>query len=231
MPTKLVWTILGVIAIGLLIKLVTKQPAEQATASSPAASVSAPNPPPPTSPNAGDMEPGEVRPGPTADTLRVQPFGPGPAKIISKNYRVPTHRDDARITRTDDGGTRFEQAIALAGRLHDESAAPEDDVQILDAILGFYRLVYRSNPVAGENIEVMRALTGKNPHKISVFPSDHPDLNKEGELLDRWGSPYYFHALSATRMDIWSAGPDGKRNTGDDLKLLPPTEAAAGNGS
>lgn len=164
------------------------------------------------------MQPGEVRPGPDPGTLIVQPFQPDPPKTISADYRVPTHRDDARITRNSDGSVVFEQAIELAHQLHSAENQPLDDLQILDAILGFYRLVYRSNPV-GENLEVLAALTGKNPHKIVVFPSDHPSFNASGELLDRWGTPYFFHALSGTRLDILSPGPDKKRNTRDDIKL------------
>jgi len=172
----------------------------------------------PGNPTSG-MKPGEVRPGEKPGTLVVQPFQPGPPKTISSNYRVPSHRDDARITKRNDGAVIFEQAIDLARQLHTEAVGPEEDVQILDAILRFYRLVYNTNPVAGENFEVIGALTGENPHKIVVFPADHPDINDAGELNDRWGTPYYFHALSGTQLDIWSAGPDRKRNTRDDLKL------------
>ena len=113
----------------------------------------------------------------------------------------------------------FEQAIALARQLHSNEVQPAEDVQILNAILAYYRLVYSTNPVAGENLEVIAALTGKNEHKIVVFPPDHPDINDSGELLDRWGRPYFFHALSGTKLDILSHGPDGKRGTPDDISL------------
>ena len=52
----------------------------------------------------GKLKPGEVRPGEKPGTLVVQPFQPGGPKTISANYRVPSHRDDARITRGDDAG-------------------------------------------------------------------------------------------------------------------------------
>ena len=104
-------------------------------------------------------------------------------------------------------------------QLHDPACEPAEDLRLLDAILGFYRLVYQSNPVAGENIDVATALVGNNPHKIVVFPDDHPALDARGQINDRWGTPYFFHAESATKLDIWSAGPDGERGTNDDLKL------------
>ncbi|MFP6872531.1 MAG: hypothetical protein VCA55_03395 [Verrucomicrobiales bacterium] len=165
------------------------------------------------------MKPGQTRPGTRPGTVIVQPFQPGPAKEISIHYRVPPHRDDARVTRTDDGRIIFEQAIDLARKLHNKDIPAEEDVQILDAIFGYYRLVNRSNPVAGENFEVINSLAGKNRHRIVVFPLDHPDLDNHGNLLDRWGSPYFFHAISATQLDIQSAGPDRKRGSADDLKL------------
>ena len=80
-------------------------------------------------------------------------------------------------------------------------------------------MMNKSNPVAGENFEVINSLMGKNKQSIVVFPTNHPDLDEDGNLLDRWGTPYFFHALSATLLDIQSAGPDRQRGSTDDLKL------------
>lgn len=168
---------------------------------------------------ASGMRPGETRPGSRPDTIIVQPVTPGPPKEIKANYRVPTPDEDPRIDRTEDGELVFNDAITMARHLHDPAAAPEEDVEILEAIIGYYRMVYSMNPVAGENADVLYALTGNNPQNIVVFPDDHPDLSANGELLDRWGNPYFFHALSRTSMDIWSSGTDGKLGTADDVKL------------
>ena len=165
------------------------------------------------------LQPGQARPGNRPGTVIVQPFQPGPPKEILSNYRVPSHRDDARITRTDDGRIIFEQAIDLAHKLHASDTPAEEDVQILDAILGYYRMMYKSNPVAGENFEVINTLAGKNRQGVVVFPINHPDLDEQGNLLDRWGTPYFFHAISATKLDIQSAGPDRERGSDDDIKL------------
>ena len=165
------------------------------------------------------LQPGETRPGKTPGTVLVQPFQPGPPKEISRNYRVPTHLDDARISRTEDGRIIFEQAIELANKLHSTNTPFEEDVHILDSILGYYRMIYNSNPVAGENFEVINCLTGKNRQKVVVFPINHPDLDDQGNLVDRWGTPYFFHAISATQLDIQSAGPDRERGSQDDIKL------------
>jgi hypothetical protein len=169
--------------------------------------------------NPSRMQPGQTRPGSLPGTVIVQPFQPVPPKEISSNYRVPPHHEDARVTRTNDGRIIFEQAINLARQLHSKDIPAEEDIQILNAILGYYRMMNKSNPVAGENFEVINSLMGKNKHNVVVFPMNHPDIDTDGNLLDRWGTPYFFHAISATLLDIQSAGPDRHRGSSDDLKL------------
>jgi hypothetical protein len=164
------------------------------------------------------LKPGEVVPGTRPDTLIVQPMQPGPPKEIKRHYTVPTPEEDPRIDRTEDGKLLFNQPIEMARQLHDPASAPFEDLQILDGVLRYYKLMYRQNPV-GENFEIMRALMGENQHQMVVFPPDHPSLNAAGELVDRWGNPYFFHSISAEVMDIQSAGPDGKIGSIDDLSL------------
>jgi len=40
-------------------------------------------------------------------------------------------------------------------------------------------------------------------------------------LIDRWGTPYFFHVLSNTGMEIRSAGQDGEFYTEDDAISSP----------
>ena len=54
---------------------------------------------------------------------------------------------------------------------------------------------------------------GKAPHRAFGKVS----RNERGELTDAWGTPYFFHQLSGTEMEIHSAGPDRRMFTGDDL--------------
>ena len=44
-------------------------------------------------------------------------------------------------------------------------------------------------------------------------------VNEKGELVDPWGTPYFFHQLSAMEMEIRSAGPDRIMWTEDDLVI------------
>jgi hypothetical protein len=45
----------------------------------------------------------------------------------------------------------------------------------------------------------------------------HVCLNARGQLVDRWGSPLFFHVRDVSRIDLRSAGPDREMWTADDL--------------
>jgi hypothetical protein len=75
------------------------------------------------------------------------------------------------------------------------------------------------NPV-GTNPEITVALNGQNPRQIQFLnPEDGLRVNSKGELVDSWGTPFFFHQLSANEMEIHSAGPDRTMWTGDDLVI------------
>lgn len=77
------------------------------------------------------------------------------------------------------------------------------------------------NPI-GENAEITAALMGENRLGLALIPRGHRALNERGELCDRWGTPFRFHQLSGTQMEVRSAGPDRKFATEDDAMLTPP---------
>ena len=78
---------------------------------------------------------------------------------------------------------------------------------------------FGGNPV-GTNREITRALNGDNPgHVVFLKAEDGMRLNENGELVDNWGTPFFFHQLSGVEMEIHSAGPDRKMWTPDDLVI------------
>jgi hypothetical protein len=80
-----------------------------------------------------------------------------------------------------------------------------------------YGTMFGGNPV-GINSEITSQLSGKNPKHISFINADAGmRVNANGELIDPWGTPYFFHQLSGTDMEIHSAGPDRILWTADDL--------------
>ena len=80
-----------------------------------------------------------------------------------------------------------------------------------------YGSMFGGNPV-GSNSEITKALNGGNAKEVK-FLSEESGLriNGRGELVDYWGTPFFFHQLSGTEMEIRSAGPDKKLWTADDL--------------
>jgi hypothetical protein len=96
---------------------------------------------------------------------------------------------------------------------------PETVLENMRSVFRQYSDRFGGNPV-GTNLEITRALNGKNPGKVVFLkPEDGMRVNDRGELIDNWGTPFFFHQLSGTVMEIHSAGPDRKMWTSDDLVI------------
>jgi hypothetical protein len=74
-----------------------------------------------------------------------------------------------------------------------------------------------TRPALGTNEEITRALTDRRTLEDSAIPPSHPAI-ASGQLVDRWGSPWFFHQQSSGVIEVRSAGPDRKLFTADDLK-------------
>jgi hypothetical protein len=110
----------------------------------------------------------------------------------------------------------------LADELNSPRTTIQRDLQILNGILLAWQTNFheQGNPV-GDNAAITAALSGTNPLNFQFIRRDHPAINAHGELCDRWGTPFFFHALSGTRMELRSAGPDRQMYTDDDLVFTP----------
>jgi hypothetical protein len=95
---------------------------------------------------------------------------------------------------------------------------PEGRAEVESVRLMFrdYRTRMGENPV-GTNAEIMKAVMGGNPVNARLGPPEGQSLNEQGELVDKWGTPYFFHQMSKDHMEIRSAGPDRKMWTSDDV--------------
>lgn len=91
-----------------------------------------------------------------------------------------------------------------------------DAIDNLDFCLRDYRAANGGNPV-GTNPEIAAALAGDNPRQVKLPLPDGSTLNDRGELCDPWGTPWFFHQLSGTKMEIRSAGPDRVLHNADDI--------------
>lgn len=104
--------------------------------------------------------------------------------------------------------------------LNAASGTIQNDARLLQEVFVQWQTNFsgKGNPV-GTNAEITAALTGKNSLQLDLIPRDHPAINVRGELCDRWGTPFRFHQLSGTNMQIISAGPDRDFATADDVAV------------
>jgi hypothetical protein len=79
-----------------------------------------------------------------------------------------------------------------------------------------YHAAFGENPV-GTNPEITAALSGKNPKSVNFVAESGLRVNANGEMLDGYGTPFFFHQISGQEMEIRSAGPDRVMWTFDDV--------------
>ena len=103
---------------------------------------------------------------------------------------------------------------------------PQKDVsQVFNMLQSYFSLVKTKDPLPlGSNREITTALTGENAYRTRVLDPQSSWINQNGELIDRWKTPLYFHAIDAKNVGIRSAGPDQKMWTNDDLIDTPAAE-------
>jgi hypothetical protein len=96
---------------------------------------------------------------------------------------------------------------------------PATVLQNMRSAVRDYGARFGGNPF-GNNREITAKLNGGNLKQIVFLKEeDGMRINQRGELIDNWGTPFFFHQISGTEMEIRSAGPDRKMWTRDDLVL------------
>jgi len=140
------------------------------------------------------------------------------AEALRKRTVSPKPNLDHRVVRYSNGSVDLTKSVKVSSQLH-KSEKPELDLEIVSQILSLYRSVYKENPVGVENFEFTAALTGDNPKQVNFLDPHHPALSDKNELVDRWGSPFIFHSLSRTKMELRSLGPDKVLWTEDDIEF------------
>ena len=111
------------------------------------------------------------------------------------------------------------QAGIMAPAVADTNApqTPSAILESMHRVIHSYNTEFGENPV-GNNAEITAALMGNNPRHLNLIqPDTGLQVNGNGELIDAWGTPFFFHQLSGQDMEIHSAGPDRIMWTSDDL--------------
>jgi hypothetical protein len=96
---------------------------------------------------------------------------------------------------------------------------PQNDLTLMSRLMDNSQLLLKSaaNRPLSANEDWADFLRGKNSAHERFLPDQHIALNSKGQLIDRWGSPLFFHAVGGGRFEIRSAGPDRKLWTDDDI--------------
>jgi len=133
---------------------------------------------------------------------------------LTRVVEVP-EPNDPRVNRLPDG--RVEYLIAFDTSMQiNQNADPLQSIYAVEQLFADYRYAYKENPVGSENAEITQQLLGKNPKRI-VFIDPRCAALRGTELVDQWGTPFFFHALSGQHMQVRSAGPDRQLWTADDV--------------
>jgi len=107
-----------------------------------------------------------------------------------------------------------------AERLKNFKQSEQDAMNDIHTLIGSCgKFANQGDFPTGLNVEITNVLLGENYRKIAYIPDSHPRINQNGELTDKWGSPYQFHSISTKRIEITSAGPDKTLYTEDDITL------------
>jgi hypothetical protein len=130
-----------------------------------------------------------------------------------------------------DGIRLLPESRDLTASLHQPQESPEHDLEVVENLLALYRQIFGRNPPGGDNREIVAAMLGANPGKLAIIPPETASLSPEGDLLDRWGTPFYFHPVSEQVMEVMSAGPDKALWTPDDVGKIEPAGAVSAPGS
>jgi hypothetical protein len=108
-------------------------------------------------------------------------------------------------------------AAALANYAKPDTT-PRDDLRAVASVLDTFRLLAKGDALPlGSNEEISAALRGETRAKLALLPRDHPAFDAKGRIVDRWGTPLFFHAQSAKDIEVRSAGPDREMGTADDV--------------
>lgn len=144
-----------------------------------------------------------------------------PARPVSRPMAKPAPPPVLKRTPPVEDPSRIDPEIQrLADNLAAKTETPVRDLEMVDDFIDLYRKVFQQGNPIGLNEDITAVLTGRNAKNGILFPPNSPMIVK-GQLVDRWGTPYWFHPSSGHQMEIRSAGPDKELFTPDDIVKNP----------
>lgn len=141
-------------------------------------------------------------------------------QVAATSHLIPLRRDvegQPALVTPDVSELSTTDRPPLADSLGAPSTKPEAEPGIVLDILNAFRRAFGSYPAAEDNHQFVNALLGANKSKLPFVPRDHTRLNADGEIIDAWGTPFFFHLNSSISIEVRSAGPDRSFYTADDI--------------
>lgn len=120
-------------------------------------------------------------------------------------------------------GLPVEPVIPISRQILAKESSPQRDLEVVFELLEIYKRTFKGYPAGQENRHFVNALTGNNPQRAVLIAPTHPAISAEGELIDRWGTPVFFHLVASDQIELRSAGPDREMYSPDDLELQSPS--------
>jgi hypothetical protein len=105
----------------------------------------------------------------------------------------------------------------------DTNLPPQNDLTLMSRLMDNSLLLLKgaANQPLSANEDWAALFRGQNAARERFLPDSHVAFNVRGQLIDRWGTPLFFHALGKGRYEVRSAGADGKLWTDDDIHRNP----------
>jgi hypothetical protein len=144
-------------------------------------------------------------------------------ELRNTNVANPTKSETSPTLQSNSSHSTEAIGEALLRDYGDPNKPPRHDLETLLQLMNNFLLLVKSEsdrPLS-DNEDWARALLGANPAHERFLPQLSPALNGNGQLIDRWGTPLFFHAKRRGHYTIRSAGPDRKMWTRDDIILDP----------
>jgi hypothetical protein len=159
-----------------------------------------------TTPSSPTPQPGSAPVGPTPPVRFDSPVMPG--QPVYRSNPVAAQKPAAAAPAAPPSAPPLPPAM--------KEPDGKEDIENVRSMFSNYVARMGEIPV-GTNAEIMKAVMGGNRDRLTLGPPHGQSLNEKGELVDQWGTPYFFHQLARDSMEVRSAGPDMQMWTQDDI--------------
>ena len=144
---------------------------------------------------------------------------PVSAPVVMTNAEGPTVANTVVATVNSPAGKSTYLGENIIAGYADTNLPPQNDLTLMSRLMDNSLLLLKSaaNQPLSANEDWAALLRGQNAAHERFLPDSSVAFNAQGQVIDRWGTPLFFHALGGGRYELRSAGPDAKLWTDDDI--------------